>query len=344
MTRLLDVVERGLVPDVLVRAGIRRLLVERLRREGAGNREAQAEQLHGFIEGLRRAPVALSTDKANEQHYELPPQFFVQVLGRRLKYSSCYWPPGVRTLDKAEEAMLEMTCRRAQIVDGMDILELGCGWGSLSLWIAEHYPNSRLLAVSNSAPQRQYVQSACEMKGLRNLEVVTADMNHFAVERSFDRVVSVEMLEHMRNLEEVLCRIRGWLKPTGKLFVHIFCHRELAYLFETHDETDWMARHFFTGGMMPSEDLLLFCQHHVEIEDFWRVSGRHYERTLNAWLARQDAARADLLPIVEGVYGRPDGERWFQRWRVFFMACAELFGFRSGDEWHVCHYLFHRRP
>lgn len=344
MKQLLGLIESGRIPDAAVRAGIRRLLRERLTRENLGSREAQAEHVHGFLESLREAPIAVSTDKANEQHYELPPEFFVRVLGRRLKYSSCWWPEGVGTLDEAEDAMLELTCRRARIADGMEILELGCGWGSLSLWLAEHYPNSRILAVSNSAPQRQFIRSAAEARNLRNLEIVTADMNDFTTGRSFDRVISVEMFEHMRNIGELLSRIHRWLKPDGKLFVHIFCHRELVYLFETKDESDWMGRYFFTGGMMPSEDLLLHLQHDLEIENLWRVNGRHYERTLNAWLARQDAARAELLPVMEAVYGAAERDRWFQRWRIFFMACAELFGFRGGDEWYVCHYLFRNRP
>jgi cyclopropane-fatty-acyl-phospholipid synthase len=334
MTWTLDLVERGWIPDPLVRHGIRRLLAQRIR-----DIHADPDSTTDLIEEMRRSPLAIATDSANEQHYEVPPAFFEMVLGSHLKYSCCAWPKGVSNLDDAEAAALELSCSRARLEDGQRVLDLGCGWGSLSLWIARRFPRSRVTAVSNSAPQGEFIRRRAADLGLDNLEVVTADMNHFEPEGVFDRIVSVEMFEHMRNQERLLERVAGWLAADGRLFVHVFCHRSRPYLFEDSGPNDWMARHFFTGGLMPSEHLLEELPSPLRVERRWRLDGRHYEKTALAWLANMDRQRAEILEIFKPVYGR-DAERWIHRWRMFFLACAELFGHRKGEEWYVSHTLW----
>jgi len=336
----IELCERGLLPDGLTRLGMRRLMAQRIADESAGGIEQAGLRYQRMLDELRQSSIAVETAAANEQHYELPAAFFEQVLGANLKYSSCWWGTDVATLDQAEEHMLQLTCERAELVDGQRILELGCGWGSLTVWMARHYPQAHITAVSNSASQREYINGRCRKAGLHNVEVITADANYFSTDKRFDRVVSVEMFEHMRNYAQLLKRISGWLVPGGKLFVHIFCHRDLMYPFTTGDDYDWMSRYFFTGGLMPSEHTLLYFQDDLKIEVQWRVSGQHYEKTSNAWLARMDSHRDTIMPVLAGVYGEAEAQRWFQRWRMFFMAVAELFGYRGGTEWFVGHYRF----
>lgn len=332
--------EEGRLPDALIRWGIRRLCRDRLRTERRGSCEGDLDAHQKLVESLRSSPVAIETDKANEQHYELPPEFFSIALGKHRKYSSCFWPEGVTDLDSAEAHALAETCRRARLEDGLRILELGCGWGSLTLWMAEHFPQSQITAVSNSAPQREFLEGECERRKLGNVEIITADANEFEPDGTFDRVVSVEMFEHMRNYQVLLERISNWLEPDGFLFVHVFCHKELAYPFQTEGTDDWMGKYFFTGGIMPSDGLLLHFQDHLHIAERWRWNGTHYQKTAEAWLRNMDEHRDRILPILEGVYGKAERDVWFQRWRIFFLACAELFGFRNGEEWWVSHYLF----
>jgi cyclopropane-fatty-acyl-phospholipid synthase len=332
----IEAIERGLMPDRFSRMGIRRLCVERLRRP------APAEG--PLIASMYSGPIARIPRKANEQHYELPVDFFTNVLGRRLKYSCCYWPRPSMSLDAAEQAALEMTCERAGLSDGQDILELGCGWGSLSLWMAERYPNCRITAVSNSNGQRQFIEREARAFGLGNLRVVTADVNDFGpadlgrAELRFDRVVSVEMFEHMWNYDQLLSRIASWLAPGGKVFVHIFCHDRLVYPFESDGDANWMGRYFFSGGIMPSADLLRRFDRDLQVTRSWKWNGRHYRRTAEAWLANLDARRDQVQSILGANYGDADARRWLNRWRMFFLAVSELFGFADGNEWFVSHY------
>ncbi len=341
--RALGWVEQGLVPDPVVRAGIRRLLAQRLDEIESNSVDAAALRTDAFIEMMDASPAALLPDKANEQHYEVPAEFFAEVLGDHRKYSCCYWPDGVATLGQAEAAALEATCERAGLADGMRILELGCGWGSLTLWIASRYPRSEVTAVSNSSGQRQHIEAEAARRGLDNLRVITADMNDFDIDERFDRIVSLEMFEHMRNYRRLFARVRDWLVPGGRFFMHIFCHRLVPYEFVDRDASDWMSRYFFSGGIMPSDSLPSRFQDHLRLVRQWRWDGRHYERTLNAWLARMDDRKSTVMPILERTYGA-EADLWWVRWRLFFMACAELFGYRDGQEWWVSHYLFERPP
>lgn len=337
-------VEQGYVPDSVIRAGIRRLIKERLGEIAAGDAASAMGIASDFVDGLRGAPLALVPEKANEQHYEVPAAFFARALGRHRKYSSCWWPQGVTTLDDAEAAALAATCERAGLANGQDVLELGCGWGSLTLWMAQHYPASRITAVSNSHSQRAYIEGEIARLGLTNVRIITCDINAFETPGRYDRIVSVEMFEHLRNWQEAFRRVRFWLRPEGRFFMHVFVHRLTPYAFVARDDGDWMSRFFFSGGMMPSDDMALRLQDDLRCVRQWRWDGTHYERTANAWLANMDARRADIDPILAATYGAAQADLWRMRWRIFFMSCAELFGYEQGQQWWVSHYLFEPRP
>ena len=325
--------ERIPLPDAASRLGIEFLVERTSRRLAAAEPDAAAK----FARGMTRRPIAENVEAANAQHYELPSAFFELVLGPQRKYSCCFYDDSTQSLAAAEERALSETADHADLADGQSILELGCGWGSLSLWIARHYPAARILAVSNSQSQRQYITARAEAEGLVNLAVVTADMNAFAPDRTFDRIVSVEMFEHIANWRALLERARGWLAPDGRLFIHVFSHCHSPYAFEHRNKADWIAQHFFTGGIMPSHNLIRQYSDLFTVEAEWRWDGTHYARTLLDWLGNYDSNEAQIGSILHAVYGA--GARlWKRRWRLFFLASAGLFGFRDGHEWQVSHY------
>lgn len=342
MSIAIQLAERGLLTDSMIRVGIRKLLAERL--VALSNQPGSEAD---WIAVLESAPLAVHTDAANAQHYEIPTRYFQTVLGQHLKYSCGYWPKdsasypqGSESLDQSEAAMLELTGERALLINGQRILELGCGWGSLSLWMAARYPKSSIVAVSNSQSQRAHIEAQAAERGIANLTVLTCDINAFAPEGVFDRVVSVEMFEHVRNHRQLLRRISDWLKPGGKLFVHIFAHHKHSYLFEAKSDKDWMSKYFFTGGIMPSAELLPAAAETLIEEVRWKLDGRHYSRTLEAWLLKQDSHADLVLDIFRQCYGAKDAKLWAQRWRIFYMACSELFAYNEGREWPVMHYRF----
>ena len=334
--------ERGLMPDSIIRQGIRQLCQQRLTEIQANDCEASTNLREVFFKQMTTAEIAPLPEMANAQHYEVPAAFFDLVLGSNRKYSSCFWPSEVASLSDAEEIALFETCQHADLKDGQAILELGCGWGSLSLWMAKHYPNSQITAVSNSHSQREFIMALAAERELHNLQVITCDMNRFSIDQTFDRIVSVEMFEHMRNYPVLFEKINRWLNPQGKFFMHIFCHRAVPYAFEVKDQDDWMSQFFFSGGFMPSDDTPIRFQQHLKLARQWRWDGTHYEKTANAWLNNMDTHKEAITPMLQDCYGIEHAELWRQRWRIFFMACAELFGFNNGQEWWVSHYLFER--
>jgi len=336
----IQLAERGWIPDRLLRHGIRRLLAQRLaalRRDAGADAGAYEAS---FVEQLKRHAVAEHTQHANAQHYEVPTPFFQTILGPRLKYSSGYYATPASTLAEAEEAMLGMTAERAALRDGQQILELGCGWGSLTLWMAENFPKASITAVTNSATQADFVQAQARARGLKGVRVLRANANDFLSDRTYDRIVSVEMFEHMRNYDVLFRRLESWLNPGGKLFVHVFAHRQYPYLFDSEGADNWMGRYFFTGGTMPSHGLLPAMAGELKLEAQWCLDGRHYARTLEAWLVNLDRNRGPVLRLFDDAYGRAESCRWLQRWRIFLMASAELFAYDEGAEWGVSHYRF----
>lgn len=347
---VIDLCERGFIPDTLTRLGMRQLMRRRLSDEAAHDGELRSRRFNEFLSELRASPIAINTQDANTQHYEVPAEFFHLHLGPRLKYSCGFYPSGRETLAQAEEHMLALYAQRAGLVDGQRILDLGCGWGSLSLWLAERYPNSQIVGLSNSHGQREFIERRARVLGLGNLRIVTGNIVEFdeadfasaGVTTGFDRVISIEMFEHMKNYGLLLAKIARWLKAEGKLFVHIFAHKLLAYHFEVQGQSDWMSQYFFTGGTMPSENLLLNFQDDLRIEQQWWVDGRHYEKTSNHWLAGMDAQKDEILRVFAPTYGDRSA-LWFARWRMFYMAVAELFGYADGNEWGVAHYRFAKR-
>jgi cyclopropane-fatty-acyl-phospholipid synthase len=339
----LKLAEKGLLPDIFIRKGIQKLCQIRLDEIEDSDCESAQSALIQFFEQMQTADIAPLPEKANTQHYEVAADFYQYCLGAQRKYSSCYWSDETKTLDEAEHLALSKTCIHALIQDGQQILELGCGWGSLTLWMARHYPNASITGVSNSASQREYILQQASLLGLANLNIITADMNVFDTEQSFDRIVSVEMFEHMRNYQVLYAKVARWLKPNGLFFKHIFVHRHAPYTFDVKSDDDWMSQYFFSGGMMPSDDLPLYFQDDLKIIDKWRWSGSHYAKTANAWLDNMDQNRAALTPVLQDIYGVADAEIWRQRWRIFFMACAELFAYNHGQTWWVSHYLFAKK-
>eukprot|EP00850_Spirogloea_muscicola_P015760 SM000123S25872 [mRNA] locus=s123:330872:333590:- [translate_table: standard] len=335
--------EAGLLPDVALRAAVRAMSAMRLRSSCAPTAEAHLAALLDFVKALKLMPIAINTEEANVQHYEVPTEFYKLVLGKHLKYSSCLYPSPASTLDEAEEHTLALYCERAQLQDGQAVLDLGCGWGSLSLYIAARYPGSSVTSLSNSSTQRAYIEECCRQRGIKNLEVVTANVVVFEAGTMYDRILSIEMFEHMKNYQKLLHKVSVWLKPDGLLFIHIFTHKQYAYHFETANDDDWMGRHFFTGGTMPSDDLLLYFQDDVAIVDHWRASGKNYQFTSEAWLRNFDKNIHTIRPILAKTYGEDQLTKWTVYWRTFFIAVAELFGFSNGEEWLISHYLFKRK-
>ncbi|KAJ3691988.1 hypothetical protein LUZ60_012338 [Juncus effusus] len=339
----LAALERNLLPDAVVRRLTRLLLAARLREGYLPSAHLQLESLLHFIRSLKEMPIAVETDTAKTQHYELPTSFFELVLGKNLKYSCCYFKEKSSDLEESEIEMLDLYCERCQIKDGNRVLDLGCGWGSLSLYVAKKYKNCNVTGICNSVTQKTHIDQQCRQNNLTNVEIIVADISKFQMERTFDRILSIEMFEHMKNYKELMKKISGWMEPDGLLFIHHFCHKTFAYHFEDKNEDDWITRYFFTGGTMPSSNLLLYFQEDVSVVNHWLVNGTHYSKTSEEWLKRMDKNISKIKPIFETTYGKDSAIKWIAYWRTFFISVAELFGYNNGDEWMVALYLFKKK-
>jgi cyclopropane-fatty-acyl-phospholipid synthase len=334
--------EKNILPDPIVRFGIRNLLKQRIKEDIGEDQEKKAFNKNQFIRKQNSFPIAVNTVDANEQHYEVPTDFYQYVLGKNKKYSCGHWDKS-NNLDDAEKEMLEITTQRAKLENGQKVLELGCGWGSLTLFMAKKYPNMQITAVSNSKTQKDFIDKTAKERGLKNIDVITCDINEFDItDANFDRVVSVEMFEHMRNYKMLLGKIKGWLKDDGKLFVHIFVHKDTPYFFDVKDESDWMSKYFFSGGIMPSDDLLYHFEDLFKVVNHDVVNGIHYSKTAEAWLENQDKNKEVIMDLFTNHYGAAQALKWFSYWRIFFMACSELWKYKDGNEWFVSHYLLEK--
>ncbi len=338
---LYDLLATGLVPEPLVRAGIKNMLGKKLQELHEDDPQQQLENTRAFKEELEKLPIAIETDTANNQHYEVPTEFFLNILGPSMKYSCCLFE-NATTLAEAEEAMLDITMQRAELLNGQSILDLGCGWGSFTLYAAARLPDSQITAVSNSATQRQFIEGRAKERGLKNIEVITADIKDLELQRTFDRIVSVEMFEHAKNYRRLFAKVANWLKPDGKMFVHVFTHKTYQYHF-AEEEHDWLGRYFFAGGTMPSDLLFSLFNDDIIVRKHWRVNGKHYQKTAEAWLQNMTRNKTIVKEIIKNTYGADQGTRWWVYWRLFFLACAELWGYDDGNQWIVSHYLFERR-
>lgn len=331
------------IPDFVLRAGIKHLIGQKKREihnEFSPNPDAKLED---FSRQLKKMPIAIETKKANEQHYEVPYEFYLKVLGKHLKYSCCHWEKATN-LDDAEKEMLELYIQRAQIQNGQKIMDLGCGWGSFTLYAAARFPGSQFVSLSNSSSQKEFIDNEAKKRGLTNIKVITANIVNYQHEvEEFDRIISIEMMEHMKNYELLFEKISTWLKKDGKIFIHIFTHHKFAYHYEVKDDTDWMSKYFFSGGMMPSDKLYYHFQKHLTISDHWTLNGYHYEKTSRAWLEKMDSQKTEILEIFAKTYGKKEALKWFRYWRVFFLACEELWAYDRGEEWVISHYLFDKK-
>ncbi|KAF5743169.1 (S)-coclaurine N-methyltransferase-like [Tripterygium wilfordii] len=340
---MLASLERNLLPDAVVRRLTRLLLASRLRSGYKSSSELQLSDVVHFAHSLKEMPIAIKTDEPKTQHYELPTSFFKLVLGKHLKYSCCYFPDKSSTLEDAEKAMFELYCERSKLKDGQTVLDVGCGWGSLSLYIAQKYRNCKVTGICNSTTQKAHIEEQCRNLQLQNVEIIVADISTFEMDASYDRIFSIEMFEHMKNYKDLLKKISKWMNEDSLLFIHYFCHKAFAYHFEDINDDDWITRHFFTGGTMPSSNLLLYFQDDVSVVDHWLVNGKHYAQTSEEWLKRMDQNLASIKPIMESTYGNDQAVKWTVYWRTFFIAVAELFNYNDGEEWMVALFLFRRK-